>query len=144
VAERIVGEMTPVDARIETYNLCFEKTEEQVKEYRADPAGFMRRLLEQQGHKVNWIQFIRANDRPYSGRQEAGGNGSIATTTSSTLTLKPLAGSAAAPDLRSDPPKSEPESSTASSCLDASAATRRPLLMENYARAHERVARTPV
>lgn len=77
VAERIVGEMTPVDVRIETYDLRFEETEEQVKEYRADPAGFMRRFLEQQGHKVNRIQFIRANNRPDGEHQEAGGNGPV-------------------------------------------------------------------
>jgi hypothetical protein len=74
MAERIVGEMTRVDVRIETYDLHFEETEEQLREYRADPAGFMRRFLEQQGHRVNRIQFIRADERPSHGRQETAGD----------------------------------------------------------------------
>jgi hypothetical protein len=45
MAERIVGEMTRVDVRIEAYDLRFEETEEQLREFRADPAGFMREVL---------------------------------------------------------------------------------------------------
>jgi hypothetical protein len=37
MAERIVGEMTRVDVRIEAYDLRFEETEEQLREFRADP-----------------------------------------------------------------------------------------------------------
>jgi hypothetical protein len=78
MAERIVGEMTRVDVRIEAYDLRFEETEEQLREFRADPAGFMRRFLEQQGHEVNRIQFIRADERPDGGQQEeADGSGPI-------------------------------------------------------------------
>jgi hypothetical protein len=75
--ESIVGEMTRIEVKIEAYELRFEETEEQLRDYRADPAGFMRRFLEQQGHTVNRIQFIRADERPSGGQREARGSDPI-------------------------------------------------------------------
>jgi hypothetical protein len=76
MAERIAGEMTRVDVRIEVYDLHFEEADEQLEEYRRDPSGFMRRFLEQQGHSVNRIQFIRREEYPYRSQQEKAGDSS--------------------------------------------------------------------
>jgi hypothetical protein len=78
MVERIAGEMTRVDVRIEVYDLHFEETEEQLRAYQTDPSGFMRHFLEQQGHKVNRIQFIRQEESSdISQQEETGGNNSI-------------------------------------------------------------------
>jgi hypothetical protein len=68
----ISGEMSTVDVRVEAYDLRIDETDENLRAFEADPAGFMQSFLEQQGHKVNQIYFIRRNEMmPATGGERA-------------------------------------------------------------------------
>jgi cupin superfamily acireductone dioxygenase involved in methionine salvage len=54
----IAGEMVRVDVHVETYDARISPDAGQEEEFRRDPESFMRRFLEEQGHKVNDVKFI--------------------------------------------------------------------------------------
>jgi hypothetical protein len=58
MGDRITGEMVRVEVQIETYDVQITPDEDQGREFRRDPEAFMRRFLEEQGHKVNSLRFI--------------------------------------------------------------------------------------
>jgi hypothetical protein len=64
--------MRRIDVRIEAFDLEWPDDKDQVRDFHADPEGFMRRFLEGQGHRVNRVDFIFRSDPTGGGAPVAG------------------------------------------------------------------------